>query len=76
MRPHVEGRGVCVVEMELRMAELEQRMALLTEQDELLSGVKTQSLRTTLDDEYIQKEGKVIFTVDFGTKIDGETFTP
>lgn len=64
------------MEMELRMAELEQRMALLTEQDELLSGVKTQSLRTTLDDEYIQKEGKVIFTVDFGTKIDGETFTP
>ena len=63
-------------DIELRLAELEQRMALLTEQDELLSGVKTQSLSTTLDENYIQKEGKVIFSIDFGTKIDGETFTP
>jgi len=64
------------MDIELRLAELEQRMALLTEQDELLSGVKTQSLSTTLDENYIQKEGKVVFSIDFGTKIDGETFTP
>jgi len=60
-----------MADLEAQIEELQRQIWMLTQGDDLLKEVKTQSLSSSM-----LAVVKPVFLIDFGTSINGQEFTP